>query len=96
MDEYCQWLFEILFELEKRIDISSYTALEARIYGFLSERLLNVWVHKHKLKTKYLPVFQVGKKRSLKMMLKDVLKYNVATKKMFSVLKCGAWGNLHK
>lgn len=42
--EYCQWLFDILFELEKRIDISDYTTAEARIYGYLSEILVNVWV----------------------------------------------------
>lgn len=49
-DEYCQWLFDIEFELEKRIDISNYDAYNARIYGFLSERLFNVWLEKQGLK----------------------------------------------
>lgn len=48
--EYCQWLFDILFEAEDRIDISDYSAAEARIYGYLSEILLNVWVAKKGLK----------------------------------------------
>lgn len=48
--EYCKWLFDILFELEKRIDLSGYTPAEARIYGYLSEILLNIWVEKEKLK----------------------------------------------
>lgn len=48
--EYCQWLFDILFELEKRIDISDYTTAEARIYGCLSEILINVWVQKKQLR----------------------------------------------
>ena len=48
--EYCQWLFDILFELENRIDISDYTAAEARIYGYLSEILINIWVAKKRLK----------------------------------------------
>lgn len=48
-DEYCTWLFNILFELENRIDISSYNQYEARVYGFLSERLFNVWLEKKKL-----------------------------------------------
>lgn len=49
-DEYCSWLFDILFELEKRIDISSYNQYEARVFGFLSERLFNVWLEKKQLK----------------------------------------------
>lgn len=49
-DEYCAWLFDILFTLEKRIDISSYDAYEARIYGFLAERLFNVWLERQHLK----------------------------------------------
>lgn len=43
-DEYCQWLFAVLFELEKHVDMTGYTSYEQRLYGFLSERLLNVWV----------------------------------------------------
>lgn len=50
-DEYCRWLFDILFELEKRIDISTYSQYEARVFGFLSERLFNVWLEKQNLTT---------------------------------------------
>lgn len=48
MNEYFKWLFDILFELEKQVDISNYSEYEARIYGFIAERLLNVWVLKNK------------------------------------------------
>ncbi len=43
-DSYCTWLFDILFELESRLDISSYSAYDARVFGFVSERLLDVWL----------------------------------------------------
>lgn len=43
-DQYCEWLFDILFELERRLDISSYSANDARVFGFVSERLLDVWI----------------------------------------------------
>ena len=60
-DEYCSWLFSILFELEKRIDISSYNMYEARVFGFISERLFNVWLEKQQLKVKDVPVINLEK-----------------------------------
>ena len=49
-NEYCQWLFSIEFELEKKIDVSKYDSYNSRVFGFLSERLFNVWLEKQKLK----------------------------------------------
>ena len=43
-DAYCAWLFDILFELEKRLDISQYSVYDARVFGFVAERLLDVWI----------------------------------------------------
>ncbi len=43
-DEYCAWLFDILFELESRLDISGYSKNDARVFGFVSERLLDIWL----------------------------------------------------
>lgn len=57
-DNYCSWLFDILFECEKRINIESYTVLQARIWGYMSERLLNVWIHNRNLRKKCLTVIK--------------------------------------
>ncbi len=43
-DSYCEWLFSILFEIEKKMDVSNYTAFQARVYGRISEMLLDVWL----------------------------------------------------
>lgn len=56
--EYCSWLFDILFEVEKRIDISSYPDYQKRIFGFMSERLLNIFVLYRNLKVKEYPVYR--------------------------------------
>lgn len=55
-DEYCQWLFTILFNLEPQVDLSSLNAYQQRLYGFLSERLLNIWISHKELKVKHLPI----------------------------------------
>lgn len=48
-NQYCEWLFAILFELEKRTDISQYDDYNSRVYGFVSERLLDVWIEANQL-----------------------------------------------
>jgi len=46
---YCDWLFHILFTLEAELDISSYDAYNQRIFGFVSELLLDVYLEKNKI-----------------------------------------------
>ena len=58
-DSYSEWLFSILFEIENRIDLKDYTPAEARIYGYMSEILLNVWIKKHKKKVKCFSIINI-------------------------------------
>ena len=41
---YCQWLFNILFEAEKRIDMTWYSVEEYRVMGYLAERLCGIYL----------------------------------------------------
>lgn len=55
-DAYCEWLFDVLFELERRLNISSYSAYDIRVFGFVAERLLDVWIMANKVDYVELPV----------------------------------------
>ncbi len=55
LDEYCTWLFDILFELESRLDISSYNKNDSRVFGFVSERLLDPWIETNHYPYKVIP-----------------------------------------
>ena len=48
-DKYCSWLFNILNKVEKVTDISNYTPVQKRIYGYMAERLFNVYLEANKL-----------------------------------------------
>ncbi len=64
IDEYCSFLFDVLFELEKQINVNDgRDAYQKRVFGFLSERLFNVWIcYKGNLKIKELNVATLGDK----------------------------------
>ena len=58
LDEYSSWLFSIMDELEKRIDISKYSDnYQKRVFGFMAERLVKVWVLKNSPNVVEYPIF---------------------------------------
>lgn len=56
VNDYCTWLFDILFEAEKRLDISLYSDKDKRVFGYLGERLLDVWIRKNSLRYMEVPM----------------------------------------
>lgn len=48
LNEYCEWLFDILFELEQKVDPQKYDAFHARYPGRISELLFDVWLYTKK------------------------------------------------
>ena len=74
-DQYHQWLFDILFDLEKNTDISSYDSYNKRIYGFISERLFTVWLQKNQqYKIKKCVVLNTESKHYFKGYLRNIIK----------------------
>ena len=54
-DAYSKWLFDILFEVERRVPPID-DPIQSRIYGYMSERLINVFCEHHRLRIKNIPL----------------------------------------
>lgn len=61
-DSYCNWIFPILAEAEKRIHTENYTKDMKRACAFLSEYLFSVWLLHENLRVYELPIEVVIKK----------------------------------
>lgn len=56
LEDYCSFMFEVLSELEKRIDPAQYDSFGARYLGRVSERLLDPWLETNGYRYEELPV----------------------------------------
>ena len=65
-DSYCQWLFDILFQVEENVDTSSYSQYDKRVFGFLSERLLDVYLEANGIGYQEIPVMFMEEQNWLK------------------------------
>jgi len=74
-DEYSSWLFDIFFEVQKRIDVHSYDDYHKRVFGFISEFLLMVWVSTKKLKPYECMVGMTEEKYETKEMKRHLAQY---------------------
>lgn len=76
-DEYSSWLFSVLGRVEDSIDISHYSVFEQRVFGFLSELLLDTWIDTKKYHYKEFPVLMTENehlvKKGIEMMKRKAL-----------------------
>lgn len=54
-EDYSEWLFDILFEVERRVPPID-DPIQSRIYGYMSERLINVFCEHHHLRIIHIPL----------------------------------------
>ena len=75
-DSYCEWLFTIFAEVEKRIDLDTdEDAYHKRVLGFISEFLLLVWVRVNGLKVYECKVGMLGEKAETKELKERLAEY---------------------
>ena len=60
-DKYCNFLFDVLFELKNRIDVTKYDSFHARFFGRISELLLDVWLNVNNIQYKEIGVRNIEK-----------------------------------
>ena len=84
-NDYCNWLFSILSQIEPSINLveEGYTLSESRIYGYLGEILLNVYVKSKSLRVKQKGVVNIDQpfiirlKKFIKEIIDGIFKRNV-------------------
>lgn len=65
-DGYCSWMFPILFEVEKTVDISDYSQYDKRVFGFLAERMLDIYLEANHIPYQEVPVMFMENQNWLK------------------------------
>lgn len=65
-NSYCCFMFSILSRVENQIDISEYSVQEARVFGYISELLMDVWLDTNSFTYVEVPWGQIGGKNTLK------------------------------
>lgn len=82
-DTYCNWVFDILSKIEQLTDITHYNPVQRRIFGYMSERLFNVFLIANHFKTIERPVIYFNDNaRNYNLSFNDLIKY-----------KLGCWRN---
>lgn len=72
-NNYCNWLFDILFEVEKYADLTGYSKQEARVYGYMSERLLSVWILHNHYKVKEMRIVNTEERMNIGYVAREIM-----------------------
>lgn len=60
-DEYCEWLFPILENLYRKVDVKNLSPFHQRLFGRVSEILWNVWLAEQNYLIKEIPFVYLDK-----------------------------------
>ena len=69
VNDYCEWLFDVLAKVEGRISLQDYDTQHKRIYGYFAEVLLNVYIHRHAKRCKYCYMLTIQETSSAKTLI---------------------------
>lgn len=72
---YMDWLFDILFEVERRVTVEEEDSYHRRIFGFLSEFLQYVWIRQNKLAVYECMVGMLGEKAEVTEVKRELASY---------------------
>ncbi|MBR1580354.1 MAG: DUF4422 domain-containing protein [Selenomonadaceae bacterium] len=56
-DDYSRWLFDVLFDVERHVELNDDNA---RLPGYMAERLLNLYVAHNRLRVREVPLIFIG------------------------------------
>ncbi|SFE68621.1 DUF4422 domain-containing protein [Paracidovorax wautersii] len=61
--EFCSWVFRILFRMEEQLDPSDYPVNQVRVFGYMHEILLGVYIEHHRLKQYHSQITWISEKQ---------------------------------
>ena len=87
IDKYCEWLFMILGKVEDKVDLNVRSDYQKRVFGFLSERLFNVWIEKNNLEVYVCNVENTEQRFSnkVKSKINNIIVKTILTLKQFEI-----------
>ena len=65
-ESYCTFIFGVLGKLEKNINLTGYSTQEKRVFGYISELLMDVWLETNTFRYSELNWGQLGGKKNIK------------------------------